>query len=53
MFLTEFGSTELQRDIAKVLKVVYKKPVLITRQRGEGFVMMSKKEYAKLVKAAQ
>ena len=52
MFLQEFQSTDLQRNIGRVLKVVYKKPVLITRQRGEGFVMLSKKEYARLVKAS-
>lgn len=50
MFLEEFGSTELQRDVAKVFKAAYKKPIYITRQKKEGVVMLSKKEYAKLVK---
>lgn len=53
MFLKEFGTTMLQRQIKDVLKVADKQPILITRQNKEGYVMMSKKAYAKLVKAAQ
>ena len=50
MFLEEFMSTDLQRQTKRVFKAAYRKPVLITRQRGEGAVMMSKKHYAKLIK---
>lgn len=50
MFLKEFGSTMLQRQIDKVFQVAYKQPVLITRQNMEGAVLMSKKHYAKLIK---
>lgn len=53
MFLKEFKSTDLQRDTAKVFKAAYRHPVIINRQKKEPVVMMSKKEYAKLVKAAQ
>ena len=50
MFLQEIGSTVLQRQVDKVFKLAYKKPIYITRQNKEGVVMLSKKEYAKLVK---
>lgn len=53
MFLKEFQSTDLQRDTANVFKAAYRNPVIINRQKKEPVIMMSKKEYAKLVKAAQ
>ena len=49
MFLKEFNSTDMQREPAKVFAAANKEPVIITRQAHEGVVMMSKKEYAKLV----
>lgn len=52
MFLQEFNSTQLQRDADTVFKAAYKKPILVTRQAREGVVVLSKKEYARLVKAA-
>lgn len=53
MFLKEFGSTEFLRDPQRIYKAAYRKPVIITRQNKEGLVMMSKKEYAKLVKSSK
>ncbi len=52
MFLKEFNSTELQREADKVFKEAYKKPIRITRQKNHGVVMMSEKEYMKLVTKA-
>jgi PHD/YefM family antitoxin component YafN of YafNO toxin-antitoxin module len=52
MFLQEFNSTQFQRNADKVFSAAYKKPIQINRQGKQGVVMMSKAEYAKLVKAA-
>ncbi len=52
MFLQEFNSTQLQRESATVFKVAYRKPIRITRQGDHGVVMMSEKEYIKLLKEA-
>lgn len=49
MFLPELNSTHMQRDPNKVFNMAYKQPVLINRMGKEGVVMLSKKEYAKLV----
>ncbi|MBL4940052.1 MAG: hypothetical protein JKY81_00145 [Colwellia sp.] len=53
MFLPEYNSTQLQRDAKVVFDAASKEPIIITRQCSDGTVMMSKKEYAKLVKAAE
>ena len=53
MFLPEYNVTQVQREATLVFKAALKEPIIITRQASEGFVMMSKKEYAKLVKAAE
>ena len=53
MFLTEFNSTTMQRQPALVFDAALKEPVIISRQSHESVVMLSKKQYAKLVKAAQ
>ena len=52
MFLPEYNSTQLQRDAKVVFDAASKEPIIINRQGSNGAVMMSKKEYAKLVKAA-
>lgn len=52
MFLQEINSSTAQRDINKLFKLAYKKPTLLTRQNNEDIVVMSKKHYAKLLKAA-
>tara|TARA_R110000868_G_scaffold125265_3_gene331035 strand:- start:10611 stop:10775 length:165 start_codon:yes stop_codon:yes gene_type:complete len=52
MFLPEYNSTQLQRNPSSVLNAATIEPVVINRQGKEGVVIMSKKEYAKLVKAA-
>lgn len=53
MFLPEFNSTMLQRNAQTVFNAAKKTPVVITRQGMDGMVMMSKSEYAKLVKKAE
>ncbi|MGL5328214.1 MAG: hypothetical protein ACRDD7_03025 [Peptostreptococcaceae bacterium] len=53
MFLQEFNSTMFQRNAAVVFSAAKKSPVIITRQGMDGMVMMSKSEYAKLVKKAE
>ena len=53
MFLPEYNSTQLQRDAKVVFDAAAKEPIVINRQASDGAVMMSKKEYAKLVKAAK
>ena len=53
MFLPEYNSTQLQRDAKVVFDAAAKEPIVINRQACDGAVMMSKKEYAKLVKAAE
>lgn len=50
MFLPEYNSTQLQRNAASVFNAAAKEPIVINRQGSDGVVMMSKKEYAKLVK---
>lgn len=50
MFLPEYNSTTMQRHPAVVFDAALKQPVIITRLKHEGVVMLSKKEYAKLVK---
>ena len=57
MFLEEFSSTEMQRKADDVFNAAYKKPILIRRQKRHGktmddVVMMSKEEYAELLKKA-
>ena len=52
MFLPEFNSTQLQRNAAEVFEAAQKEPILITRMGGDGAVMLSKKDYAALVKKA-
>lgn len=54
MFLQEINSSTAQREIGKLFKMAYKKPTLLTRQgnRLEDVVVMSKKHYEKLLKAA-
>ena len=53
MFLKEFKSSDVQRYMGKVLDTAATEPVIIHRQAKEGLVLLSKSEYAKLVKAAQ
>ncbi len=53
MFLTEFNSTTMQRKPAEVFDAALVAPVIISRQCHESVVMLSKTEYAKLVKSAQ
>ena len=53
MFLTEFNSTTMQRRPAIVFDAALKAPIIISRQTKESVVMLSKSQYAKLVKAAQ
>lgn len=50
MFLPEFNSTAMQREPAKVFNAALKEPIIVTRMAHDSVVMMSKKEYAKLVK---
>lgn len=52
MFLPEYNSTKMQREPAVVFDAALKEPIIITRMNHDGVVMLSKKEYAKLVKAA-
>lgn len=52
MFLQEFNSTQLQRESAMVFKAAYRKPVRVTRQGDHGVVVMSEREYKKLLKEA-
>lgn len=52
MFLQEINSSVAQRSIGKLFKMAYKKPTLLTRQRHEDVVVISKKHYAKLLKEA-
>ena len=52
MFFQEINSSTAQRQIGKLFKMAYKKPTLLTRQRGEDVMVVSKKHYAKLVKDA-
>jgi prevent-host-death family protein len=49
MFLTEYNSTTMQRKPAEVFDAALKQPIIITRQAHDAVVMLSKKEYAKLV----
>ena len=50
MFLPEYNSTQMQRETEKVFKAAQKEPIVITRQNNDSVIMLSKKEYAKLVK---
>jgi prevent-host-death family protein len=50
MFLPEINSSLAQRDMKRLFRMAYKKPVLLTRQNKEDVVVMSKKHYEKLVK---
>lgn len=53
MFLQEFNSTDLQRSADTVFKAAYKKPIIVTRQGKQSVVVLSKKEYAKLIKESK
>ena len=53
MFLPEFNSTDIQRNTQSVFKAIKKGPIIITRQGDEGAVMMTKKDYSKLVKRSE
>lgn len=50
MFLPEYNSTKMQREPAIVFNAALKEPVIITRMSHESVVMLSKKQYAKLIK---
>ena len=52
MFLPEYNSTQIQREPAKVFKAAAKEPIVINRMGSEGVVMMSKREYSRLLKEA-
>lgn len=52
MFLPEYNSTQMQREPAKVFSAALKEPIVINRMNSDGVVMLSKKEYARLVKQA-
>jgi len=52
MFLPEFNSTQLQRQTDFVFMAIQNGPILINRMGKEGAVMLSKKDYAALVKKA-
>lgn len=53
MFLPEFNSTAMQRKPGEVFAAALKQPIVINRLSHDGVVMMSKKKYAELVKAAE
>jgi len=53
MFLQEINSSTAQRDMNKLFKMAYKKVTLLTRANNEDVVVMSKKEYTKLLKASK
>ena len=50
MFLTEYNSTKMQREPAVVFDAALKEPIIITRMKHDGVVMLSKQAYARLVK---
>jgi PHD/YefM family antitoxin component YafN of YafNO toxin-antitoxin module len=49
MFLPEFTSTRMQRKASEVFEAAIKEPIVISRTANEGVVMMSKREYSRLV----
>lgn len=53
MFLDEYSSTQLQRDTKKVFDAANKQAIIVTRMGSDSVVMLSKKEYAKLMKKSQ
>lgn len=52
MFLQEISSSVAQRNIGKLFSMANKKVTLLTRLNKEDVVVMSKKQYTKLLKAA-
>jgi len=50
MFLKEFSSRQMQREATVVLNAAELEPVIITRQKFNGYVLLTKSEYAKLIK---
>jgi len=53
MFLKEFKSTDIQQEAKRVFDAAHKEPVLIRRQTHDGYILMTKDYYERMVTAVE